>query len=106
MEIGLGLSSSRYLYPLDLIYSIQVVFWREPLTISKDRSLLLRRTNDGSNVSMSFLFESLEVLVNVLSANFAFVFSFAFAAKLMLVMPRYIGFSFIIRQSLIFTCPE
>jgi hypothetical protein len=50
--------------------------------------LLLRRTNDGSNVSMSFLFESLEVLVNVLSANFAFVFSFAFAAKLMLVMPR------------------
>jgi hypothetical protein len=68
MEIGLGLSSSRYLYPLDLIYSIQVVFWREPLTISKDRSLLLRRTNDGSNVSMSFLFESLEVgsfLLNV-----------------------------------------
>jgi len=56
------------LYPLAFIYSIQVVFWREPLTISKDRSLLLRRTNDESNVSMSFLFESLEVgsfLLNV-----------------------------------------
>ncbi|KAG7619264.1 Arv1 protein [Arabidopsis suecica] len=31
---------------------------------------------------------NVQVLVNVLSANFTFVFSFAFAAKLMLVMPR------------------
>ncbi|KAL0712486.1 hypothetical protein Bca4012_019464 [Brassica carinata] len=58
VEIGLALSSSRYL------------------------SLLLRRTSDDSSVPMSFVLASLEVLVNVLSANFAFVVSFALAAKI------------------------
>ncbi|EOA22629.1 hypothetical protein CARUB_v10003299mg [Capsella rubella] len=52
------------------------------------RSLLLRRTSDESNVSMSFVLESLKVLVNVLSANFAFVLSFSLAAKMMLGMSR------------------
>ncbi|CAH2072100.1 unnamed protein product [Thlaspi arvense] len=69
------------------------------LTISKDRSLLLQRTNDESSVSMSSVLASLEVdslffslklhrlynnvLVNVLSTNFAFVLSFSLAAKIM-----------------------
>uniref|UniRef100_M4F8K6 Protein ARV n=1 Tax=Brassica campestris TaxID=3711 RepID=M4F8K6_BRACM len=47
-----------------------------------NRSLLLRRTNDESSVPMSFVLASLEVLVNVLSANFAFVLSFALASKI------------------------
>ncbi|CAD5326816.1 unnamed protein product [Arabidopsis thaliana] len=70
---------------------VQHLLWKLVLAyllLDTYRSLLLRRTNDESNVSMSFLLESLEVLVNVLSANFAFVLSFAFAAKTMLVMPR------------------
>ncbi|XP_024010014.1 uncharacterized protein LOC18015153 isoform X4 [Eutrema salsugineum] len=92
VEIGLGLSSSRYMYPFVLYYTIKgryIVYYNfyfgEPLTISKDRSLLLRRTNvDDSSVSMCLA--SLEILVNVLSTNFAFVLSFALAAKIMLVM--------------------
>ncbi|KAL1215934.1 Protein ARV 2 [Cardamine amara subsp. amara] len=50
------------------------------------RSLLLRGTNDESSVSMSFVLASLKVVVNVLSTNFAFVLSFALAAKVMLVL--------------------
>ncbi|KAG7557980.1 Arv1 protein [Arabidopsis suecica] len=71
--------------------NVQHVLWKLVLAyllLDTYRSLLLRRTNDESNVSMSFVLESLEVLVNVLSANFAFVLSFALAAKMMLVMSR------------------
>ncbi|KFK30697.1 hypothetical protein AALP_AA6G015700 [Arabis alpina] len=63
--------------------SFQYLLWKLVLAyllLDTYRSLLLRRTND---VSMSFVLASLEVMVNVLSANFAFVLSFAFATKFM-----------------------
>ncbi|VVB06920.1 unnamed protein product [Arabis nemorensis] len=66
--------------------NFQYLLWKlvmAYLLLDTYRSLLLRRTNDESSVSMSFVHESLEVLVNVLSANFAFVLSFAFATKFM-----------------------
>ncbi|KAF3503623.1 hypothetical protein F2Q69_00039438 [Brassica cretica] len=52
------------------------------LLLDTYRSLLLRRTNDESSVPISFVLASLQVLVNVLSANFAFVLSFALASKI------------------------
>ncbi|XP_023636200.1 protein arv1 homolog [Capsella rubella] len=71
--------------------NVQHLLWKLVLAyllLDTYRSLLLRRTSDESNVSMSFVLESLKVLVNVLSANFAFVLSFSLAAKMMLGMSR------------------
>ncbi|XP_010428386.1 PREDICTED: protein arv1 homolog [Camelina sativa] len=72
--------------------NLQHLIWKLVLAyllLDTYRSLLLRRTDDDeSNVSMSFVLASSEVLVNVLSSNFAFVLSFALAAKMMLVMSR------------------
>ncbi|XP_024010013.1 protein arv1 homolog isoform X3 [Eutrema salsugineum] len=68
--------------------NVQHLLWKLVLAyllLDTYRSLLLRRTNvDDSSVSMCLA--SLEILVNVLSTNFAFVLSFALAAKIMLVM--------------------
>ncbi|XP_009111376.1 protein ARV 2 isoform X2 [Brassica rapa] len=64
---------------------VQHLLWKLVLAyllLDTYRSLLLRRTNDESSVPMSFVLASLEVLVNVLSANFAFVLSFALASKI------------------------
>ncbi|XP_010422711.1 PREDICTED: protein arv1 homolog [Camelina sativa] len=72
--------------------NLQHLLWKLVLAyllLDTYRSLLLRRrTDDESNLSMSFVLASSEVLVNVLSSNFAFVLSFALAAKMMLVMSR------------------
>ncbi|KAF2570347.1 hypothetical protein F2Q70_00000069 [Brassica cretica] len=65
----------------ETVYVQSILFWRA-FNKFKDRSLLLRRTNDESSVPISFVLASLEVLVNVLSANFAFVLSFALASKI------------------------
>ncbi|KAL0642382.1 hypothetical protein Bca4012_040672 [Brassica carinata] len=65
----------------EAVYVQSILFWRA-FNKFKDRSLLLRRTNDESSVPISFVLASLEVLVNVLSANFAFVLSFALASKI------------------------
>ncbi|KAF2549513.1 hypothetical protein F2Q70_00019161 [Brassica cretica] len=64
VEVGLCLSSSRLFLKL----------------LIKDRSLLLRRTHEHS----SLVLITMKVLVDVLSTNLAFLFSFAIAAKVLL----------------------
>ncbi|KAF8053329.1 hypothetical protein N665_1430s0006 [Sinapis alba] len=69
----------------ETVYLQHLLLWKLVLAyllLDTYRSLLLRRSNDESSVPMSFVLASLEVLVNVLSANFAFVLSFALAAKI------------------------
>ncbi|CAG7859638.1 hypothetical protein BRARA_K01134 [Brassica rapa] len=64
---------------------VQHLLWKLVLAyllLDTYRSLLLRRTSDESSVPISFVLASLQVLVNVLSANFAFVLSFALASKI------------------------
>ncbi|XP_018454701.1 protein ARV 2 isoform X2 [Raphanus sativus] len=64
---------------------LQHLLWKMVLAyllLDTYRSLLLRRTNGESSVPMNSILASLEVLVNVLSANFAFVLSFALASKI------------------------
>ncbi|CAF1923437.1 unnamed protein product [Brassica oleracea] len=61
VEVGLCLSSSRLFLKL----------------LNKDRSLLLRRTHEQS----SLVLITMKVLVDVLTTNLAFIFSFAIAAK-------------------------
>ncbi|KAJ0265151.1 Protein ARV 2 [Hirschfeldia incana] len=64
---------------------VQHLLWKLVLAyllLDTYRSLLLRRTNDETSVPMSFILTSLEVLVNVFSANFAFVFSCALASRI------------------------
>ncbi|CAH2039179.1 unnamed protein product [Thlaspi arvense] len=51
------------------------------LKIVKDRSFLLRRTDQGWSFTESSGLMSVKVLIGVLSANVAFIFSFAIAAK-------------------------
>ncbi|KAF3586406.1 hypothetical protein F2Q69_00025613, partial [Brassica cretica] len=61
VEVGLCLSSSRFVFKL----------------LNKDRSLLLRRTHEQS----SLVLITMKVLVDILTTNLAFIFSFAIAAK-------------------------
>uniref|UniRef100_A0A1J3DWA3 Protein ARV n=1 Tax=Noccaea caerulescens TaxID=107243 RepID=A0A1J3DWA3_NOCCA len=76
---------------LKKLYIFSYLIWQQLLwklvlaylLLDTYRNLLLRRTNDES---MSFVLASLEVLVNVLSTNFAFVLSFALAAKMFMSM--------------------
>ncbi|CAH8335188.1 unnamed protein product [Eruca vesicaria subsp. sativa] len=64
---------------------VQHLLWKLVLAyllLDTYRSLLLRRTNDESSVPLNSILASLEVLVNVLSANFAYVVSFVLASKI------------------------
>ncbi|KAL1220323.1 Protein ARV 1 [Cardamine amara subsp. amara] len=64
--------------------NIQHLLWKLVfvyLLLDSYRGLLLRRTDENSSFSESSVLISVKVLIGVLSANAAFIFSFALAAK-------------------------
>uniref|UniRef100_A0A1J3H330 Protein ARV n=1 Tax=Noccaea caerulescens TaxID=107243 RepID=A0A1J3H330_NOCCA len=69
------------------IVNIQHLLWKLVLgylLLDSYRSLLLRRSDDESSFSENSVLISVKVLIGVISANVAFIISFAIAAKCLL----------------------